>query len=118
MTGKRRDLTPDDIEEGYANEGWLGYGYLGIKEKAHGKVHGVGAATLKAQADRVLLEQANAEGWTPEQLFDWLNSKLGRWYGEVMLLGSMGELTPGEIARAVKETITGAQATLAKEQGR
>jgi hypothetical protein len=78
MTTKttRTDLTVDDIEAGYANDAWLGFGYLGERQRAGSSPAGIAAA------DAYLLSIANAQGWTPDELFAWLNSKNGRHFGD------------------------------------
>lgn len=76
-------LTIADITASYDNPHWLGFGYL--NERRYALIDG---DTGPAQPDRVaeadarLLAAANEQGWTAEELFDWLNSKPGRWYGE------------------------------------
>jgi len=78
-TSTHARLTQDDIEAGYANDEWLGWGYLG--ERQTYCVTSTGRRRV-ATADRALLAHANDNLWTAETLFDWLNSKLGRWYGD------------------------------------
>jgi hypothetical protein len=87
-------LTVADIEAGYEHDGWLGFGYLGERRFAIAAVRsGEREFVNVTAADELVLRIANEQGWTPEQLFDWANSKLGRWYGDVTLgcedLGSM-----------------------------
>lgn len=77
-----KPLTIDDIEAGYDNPEWGGYGYLSEREHA-GRTR-AGAAQM-ALADAAILEEANSRGWTPAQFFYWLNSKDGRWFGEEAL---------------------------------
>ena len=69
-------LTVADIEAGYANPDWLGYGYLG--ERRSGMTDTARVDALDAR----IVAEANARGWTPAQFFDWLNSKNGRWAAE------------------------------------
>lgn len=72
-------LTVADIEAGYDNDGWEGYGYLGERERAYRAAKTRGAADM---ADAAVLLHANANGWSAERLFEWLNSKAGRWFME------------------------------------
>lgn len=56
---------------------WLGFGYLGERNTAD--------AEVVASVDRQVLSWTRE--WTYEELFDWANSKLGRWFGEELLHG-------------------------------
>lgn len=71
MTSK---LTVKDIEAGYENDEWAGWGYLGERDAMldrRGK-------SLIPKMDRLVLKIANAAGWTKDNLFHWTNSKYGR----------------------------------------
>jgi hypothetical protein len=68
-------ITAANIEAGYEDARWLGHGYLG--ERAHAD-----EARLLV-ADRVLLDAAEIYGWDEDAFFYFLNSKAGRWYGDI-----------------------------------
>lgn len=67
---------------------WLGRGYLGERRNILGHVErGIARADLAvlvAEADMRAVEDATQNDLTLDQLFDWANSKYGRWYGECM----------------------------------
>jgi hypothetical protein len=69
-------FTTADLDKMYRNDEWLGFGYLG--ERRNHTDAEVEAADAKA------LEDANNNSLTAEELFDWANSKDGRWYGDCM----------------------------------
>jgi hypothetical protein len=73
---KPNTLTTEDIALGYSDERWLGWGYLGERDRA------ADAGIDTRHADEVALRFANANGWNREDLFHWANSKDGRWYGD------------------------------------
>ena len=69
------------------NPEWLGFGYLGTRRDAADNTDPEVPATdpiVIAEADMKALDDANAHGLTADQLFDWANSKYGRWYGDCM----------------------------------
>ena len=74
-------LTGADMRRASSDNRWLGFGYLGTRR------HTEAAAELTA-ADEAVLDHANAEGWTYEELFTWANSKAGRHFGNVVFGGS------------------------------
>jgi len=63
---------------------WLGFGYLGERQNQL-------ADNRKdpLDADALALQSAIDEGLTYDELFEWANSKFGRWYGDCMF-GSDG----------------------------
>lgn len=67
-------LTVADLEALELDERWLGWGYLG------GRSHLEPAD--RARADAVVLAYANEHGWDVERLFQWVNSKPGRWFAD------------------------------------
>lgn len=69
-------LTVADIEAGLTNPEWNGWGYLGERSRTEDTDQIVAA-------DEVLLSLVNAEGWTAAEFFAWLDSKLGRWFGDL-----------------------------------
>lgn len=75
-------LTTADIERMHDHENWHGFGYLGERSYQDD-------AEKVAVADAKALDAANRLGLTYEQLFDWANSKVGRWFGDCMF-GSNG----------------------------
>ena len=66
-------LTTTHLVNMTTNVEWGGFGYIGERERN-------GEDTTAA--DAMLLEAANHQGMTEEQLFDWANTKAGRWYGD------------------------------------
>jgi hypothetical protein len=78
-------LTQTDLEDGYNNPQWSGFGYLGARRNAlqDGDHEAPPQPALVAAADAYLIRRANRLGWTAADLFRWANSKLGRWYGDV-----------------------------------
>lgn len=86
-------LTVADIEAGYTNDAWLGFGYLGGRRNAIDAVRsGEWESARVTEADTMVLSVANAKGWDRARLFDWLNSKDGRWYAD-MTLGSDDDIS-------------------------
>ena len=81
---KRVALTLDDLEAGYDNEKWAGHGYLLVRERAMAKA--AGRVTMTGLDARVLAF-ANAERWSLSDLFDFTDSKNGRWLAESFLHG-------------------------------
>lgn len=82
-TTTRPILTGDHIDAAYENPAWLGFGYLGDRQRGEWSRDDV------VLADAAALRQANANGWDEARFFDWLNSKHGRWYADEAL-GSDG----------------------------
>jgi hypothetical protein len=75
-------LTTADIERMYDHEDWAGRGYL-FERSYQDDAEKVAAADAKA------LDAANRLGLTYEQMFEWANSRVGRWFGDCMF-GSNG----------------------------
>lgn len=82
------ELTTNDIvayydyeqaTEGVGPETWGGYGYLNaISYRA--------AHTGRIQrGNEALIDRANQLGWTRDQLWTFLNSTWGRWFGEAIV---------------------------------
>ena len=81
-----QQLTVQDIEDGYANDEWLGFGYLGGRRGAiQAVLSGEWETANVTAADTLALKIANRKHWSPERFFAWLNSKFGRWYADVTL---------------------------------
>ena len=69
-------LTREDINRGYKDPRWGGFGYLHAREQAT-------SPNRRSAADLALLRLANRRHWTYETLFeDVLNNQAGRIYGE------------------------------------
>jgi hypothetical protein len=77
MTNTQTNLTLAEIDRGYDNPEWLGFGYLGERRHAAASIRTV------STADKAVIRFANEEGWDEDQLFEWLNSKPGRWFGDL-----------------------------------
>ena len=69
------NLTVTDIEGAYEHPEWLGWGYLGERQREESR-------RKVETADKAVIRFANEEGWDYDQLFWWLNSKPGRWFGD------------------------------------
>ena len=82
QTKGKKMLTTADLDRMYRNDEWEGFGYLG--ERRH--------QTQEARdaADTKVLAEANRLGLTADQLFEWANSRPGRWYGDCMF-GANGQ---------------------------
>jgi hypothetical protein len=85
-------LTTADLEAMYRNDEWEGFGYLGGRRNALSNEDPESPAQPErvAEADAKALAEANRLGMTAEQLFEWANSKMGRWYGDSMF-GANGQ---------------------------
>jgi hypothetical protein len=88
-------LTANDITRASLDERWLGFGYLGERHNrirlAEQELTGSAADAellLVAAADQRVVDLANAAGLDYDGLFSWLNSKPGRWFGDVVFGGS------------------------------
>jgi hypothetical protein len=77
QTAAAAALTVADIEAALENDEYLGFGYLSERRYA------LNAGRSIAAGDALALELANGLGWTSDQFFTWLNSKNGRWFGEL-----------------------------------
>jgi hypothetical protein len=85
MTTQTHTLDTVDILAGYGNDDWLGFGYLGERRNAQDTTDPECAPVTDdrlAAADAAILSEANRRRWTPSQLFQWLNSRDGRHYGD------------------------------------
>ena len=84
---KPQTLTPDLFDTWQNDDRWLGFGYIGARRN-----YLLGDDTdpeiptpdpqLVADADTAILARARELGWTADDLFEWANSKLGRWFGD------------------------------------
>jgi len=77
---KRVELTQADILAGYERNEWGGWGYLGERRYCS-------TSPAIGLADGAILDVANSKGWDADQLFQFLNSKIGRWFAD-MTIGS------------------------------
>lgn len=79
-------LTTTHLNRMTTNEDWEGFGYIGERENQFTGMHSgerdADTTAIIHQADLMLLESANRQGMTEDQLFAWANSKHGRWYGD------------------------------------
>lgn len=80
------ELTTADFDRMTANDEWLGFGYLGARRNTltSNDPEAPADPALVAAADAKALAEANRLGLTHEQLFDWANSRVGRYYGDCM----------------------------------
>ena len=81
------NLAVADLDLGLQDDRYLGFGYLGERRTFFGN-YGMSVAPQIEAADAFILECANREGWTVDDLFAWANSKDGRWAGEILLSGN------------------------------
>lgn len=66
-------LTMKHLDAMYGQQGWEGYGYLSCRLSL--KPH------FRVGADRMLLDWANENRLSEEELFTFANSRYGRFYG-------------------------------------
>lgn len=96
-------LTAADLDHMETDERWLGWGYLGERARAFENGRDI------EEADTRALAAANAEGLDYEALFEWANSKYGRWYGDCMF-GAGGQhaemYLPGEAGAKARRAHT------------
>lgn len=70
MKTEQKKLTVQDLYDMENRREWLGFGYLGTRYQAKDN--------LRAAMDKKVIQHANAQGWTADELFDWANSRNGR----------------------------------------
>lgn len=89
--------TTADFDKMTASPEWQGFGYLG--ERATQKEQ----SRDTTEADEKAIAEANRLGLTEAELFEWANSKNGRWYGDCMF-GNHGKhaerYAPGQPQRS------------------
>ena len=56
------------------NPEWLGFGYIGTRRHL--------SEADRATGDALVLEFAAAKGWSDADLFEWANSKSGRYFAD------------------------------------
>lgn len=98
------NLVVQDLLDGYDNPVWHGHGYLGERRHALDSTDPECPAQpdTVAAADEWIVNRANELGWSREDLFEWADSKYGRWYGDLWFGGGTGERLvreSGELAR-------------------
>jgi hypothetical protein len=81
-TTTAQHLTTADLDRMTRDDRWLGFGYLGERRNAHAAVAAGEVdprqSGIAEQMDDDVLEAANTEGLTYDELLEWANSKLGR----------------------------------------
>lgn len=82
-------LTTTDLDRMESDDRWLGFGYLGerrnAREYAATELTGYMAdhhLEWVARMDADVLEEANLEGLSYDDLLFWANSKFGRWFAD------------------------------------
>lgn len=78
-------LTTELFNQMAEDDRWLGFGYLG--ERAN-FLEGNGDVEVVTDADEKAIAEANVMGLDEDELFEWANSKNGRWYGDCMFGGN------------------------------
>lgn len=90
-------FTTADLDRFETSDSWAGFGYLGTRQAhrvaiADGEIP---ADNLLERADQMLLDHANRLELKELALFDWCNSKDGRWYGDTWFGGWNGDRAAG-----------------------
>lgn len=79
-------LTTTDLQNMTDDPRWLGWGYLGERERLNREVldgvRDVDDLDLIGTADTMALAAANRNSYTYERLFFWANSRTGRHYAD------------------------------------
>lgn len=91
MTTKTRTpLTVEDLLAGYNNPEWNGHGYLAERRTALESTDPECPPQPErvAQADAHVVAEANRLGWTRRDLFEWSDSRPGRFYGDAWFGGA------------------------------
>jgi hypothetical protein len=99
-------LTTAVFDEMSRDDRWLGFGYLGERRNvlnAHPDevAEGCPAPEMVPAVDQRVIDTANARGWDYDGLFEWANSKSGRWLGDATF-GGGGDLD-ADFARAIAQ---------------
>jgi len=71
-----------DFDAMTENPEWLGFGYIGTRRH-------LGEADRSA-GDALVLKFAAAQGWSDADLFEWANSKSGRYFADSIDGGDQG----------------------------
>lgn len=88
-------LTNLHLDEFAHRDEWLGFGYIGERERALQNVEP--EAPSVAVADEMVLFHANRLGWTVDQFFAWANSRSGRYAGDVLFGSPLSAQTDIEL---------------------
>lgn len=84
-------VTPEIAEAIFEDDGELGhgFGYIGARRNQLTSTDPEcpPQPTLVAEIDALLADYFVANGWTVDEVFDWADSKLGRWFGDVVFSG-------------------------------
>lgn len=89
-------FTPAVFDQFENRDEYLGFGYLGARRMTE-----PGTEEL-ATVDAAVLDRAADLGLTEDQLFDWANSRMGRWFGDIAF-GSYHDLTADDLADYTRE---------------
>jgi hypothetical protein len=100
-------LTIADLAKAGNDDRWLGFGYLGTRAIALSDSDPEVPAqpVLVEAADQRVIDLANERGWDYEDLFNWCNSKLGRWFGDAIFGARTSTRFDQRIDRAVRENL-------------
>ncbi|HEY9409341.1 MAG TPA: hypothetical protein VIQ30_22590 [Pseudonocardia sp.] len=94
LTHEPKPLTVDDLAAMEGDPRWDGHGYIRGRSAAlastdpeHPDYEPEAAPTPGAveAADRRIVAIANERGWTYDQLFEWANSRDGRWFADAAI---------------------------------
>ena len=79
-------LTRSDLAAAYNRDDFEGFGYLGGRRYAFANLATEANVSDKLAeiiyADDNILAVANLRGWDADRLFEWVNSKNGRWFAD------------------------------------
>lgn len=85
-------LTRSDLAAAYDRPDFEGFGYLGGRRYAFANLATEANVSDKlaeiTYADDIILAVANGRGWDADRLFEWMNSKDGRWFADYAFGGS------------------------------
>jgi hypothetical protein len=86
------------------NEAWEGFGYLGGRNIALTSTDPEAPAlpAVVAVVDDYLITETTVRGWTEQELFDWANSRLGRWFADATLINA----PLNEVHDAIRRSVT------------
>lgn len=86
-------LTPEVFDQMARDDRWLGHGYLGARRNARATsdLDAIVDPALIVEADDIAIEAANNQGMSYDTLFEWANSKVGRWFGDTIFGGGSRE---------------------------
>jgi len=71
-------ITTADLDRMMSDDRWGGVGYLGERRSQ------LEGGSTTATADVLVVATANRRGLTYDEVFEWANSKDGRWFGDCM----------------------------------